>query len=91
LAKVFRGDHQQAGDDRDDKQQLNRMKQPREHREQDPDNDERDNDLHGAMLPRSANSGKIKEARPLLRTMWSPVEAAHHHQREIVTPQQTVL
>jgi hypothetical protein len=51
LAEVYGGDGQQAGDNRNNKQPFNSVQQPCEHRAQDPNDDERDNDLHGATLP----------------------------------------
>jgi hypothetical protein len=51
LPQVFRADDRQAGDDGDDQHQLDGMQQPRKHYEQEPDDDEGDNDLHGARLP----------------------------------------
>jgi hypothetical protein len=51
LPKVFRSDGCQAGDDGDDQHQLDGMQQPRKQYEQEPDDDEGENELHGARLP----------------------------------------
>ena len=50
-ADVLRGDSHQAGDDGEDEQPLDSVQQPGEQSERNPDDDESDNDLHGARLP----------------------------------------